>query len=373
MTIEGIQFSFIAVLGLLVILVPLVLFHELGHFIAARLVGIRVLEFGLGFPPRAKVLGHDHETEYTLNYLPIGGFVRLEGEEADSDDPRAFGNAPLLKQVIVLVAGVTMNLITAVVLLFIVAWAFNPITAPTITLSNDPKDINTPARVAGLQDGETLISIDGQPFTTASVLAFSSADPTNPWRQQLLSHQGQKVELVVADTTGKQRTVAVELRVPDKTHQGALGVALGSVVNSPGNPAQAAGLAVTGTFRAMSLIAETLGNIVTGFASSPTTAPGGVQGPLGIASDVGHVATQPNALMLLLLFMAVISANLALVNVLPLPALDGGKVLIMVLKRIFGVHGVGVVEQWSYVAGFAFSLAFIGWITYFDIVRGGAP
>ena len=370
MTLDGVQFSLLSVVGLLLILVPLVLLHELGHFISARLVGIRVLEFGLGFPPRAKVLGHDHETEYTLNYLPIGGFVRLEGEEADSDDPRAFGNAPLLKQVIVLVAGVTMNLITAVVLLFIVAWAFNPITAPTITLSNEA---NTPARVAGLQDGETLISIDGQPFQTQSVLEFSSADPSGPWRQQLLSHAGQKVEVVVANTSGTRRTVEVQLRVPNDTHQGALGVALGSVVNSPGNPVQAAGLAVTGTGRAMTLIAETLGNIVTGFASNPTTAPAGVQGPLGIASDVGHVATQPNALMLLLLFMAVISANLALVNVLPLPALDGGKVLIMVLKRIFGVHGVGVVEQWSYVAGFAFLLAFMGWITYFDIVRGGAP
>ena len=370
MTLDGVQFSLLSVVGLLLILVPVVLLHELGHFISARLVGIRVLEFGLGFPPRAKVLGHDHETEYTLNYLPIGGFVRLEGEEADSDDPRAFGNAPLLKQVIVLVAGVTMNLITAVVLLFIVAWAFNPITAPTITLSNEA---NTPARVAGLQDGETLISIDGQPFQTQSVLEFSSADPSGPWRQQLLSHAGQKVEVVVANTSGTRRTVEVQLRVPNDTHQGALGVALGSVVNSPGNPVQAAGLAVTGTGRAMTLIAETLGNIVTGFASNPTTAPAGVQGPLGIASDVGHVATQPNALMLLLLFMAVISANLALVNVLPLPALDGGKVLIMVLKRIFGVHGVGVVEQWSYVAGFAFLLAFMGWITYFDIVRGGAP
>jgi regulator of sigma E protease len=373
MTLEGVQFSFIALLGLLVILVPLVLLHELGHFITARLVGIRVLEFGLGFPPRAKVLGHDHETEYTLNWLPIGGFVRLEGEEADSDDPRAFGNSPLRKQVFVLVAGVTMNLITAVVLLFIVAWAFNPITSPTITLSNDPNDLNTPARVAGLQDGQTLISIDGQPFQTESVLTFSSADPTVAWRQQLLSRAGQKVELVVADTSGVQRTVEVQLRTPDDKHSGALGVAVGSVVNTPGNPSQAIGLAITGTGRAMGLIAQTLGSIVTGFASNPTQAPAGVQGPYGIASDVGHVASQPNAFMLLLMFMAVISANLALVNVLPLPALDGGKIVIMVIKRIFGLRGVGAVEQWAYVAGFAFLLAFIGWITYFDIVRGGAP
>jgi len=373
MSLDGLLFWGGAIPLLLVILVPLVLIHELGHFVTARLVGIRVLEFGLGFPPRAKVLGHDHETEYTLNFLPIGGFVRLEGEEAESDDPRAFSNAPLYKQVLVLLAGVTMNLLSAVLLLFIVGWAFNPITSPTISLSNDPNDLNTPARAAGLQDGETLISIDGQPFQTQSILDFSTTDPSATWRDQLLSRAGQKVELVVADTSGKERTVDVQLRIPDATHPGALGVAVGSVVNTPGNPVQAAGLAVGGTLRAMSLIADTLGSIVAGFASNPTQAPAGVQGPVGIASDVGHVVAQPNALMLFLLFMGVISANLALVNILPLPALDGGKILIMVLKRIFGVHGVGAVEQWAYVAGFAFLLAFIGWITYFDIVRGGAP
>jgi regulator of sigma E protease len=135
----------IVLLGL--ILIPLVLVHEFGHFIIARLVHIRVLEFGLGFPPRAKVIGHDHETEYTLNWLPIGGFVRLEGEETDSDDPRSFVAASLKKQLFVLLAGVTMNVLTAVILLFIVAWAFNPIVAPTIgSVSPD-----SPAASVGLR------------------------------------------------------------------------------------------------------------------------------------------------------------------------------------------------------------------------------
>ena len=93
MSFAGLTFGLTGIIGLFVILIPLVLIHEVGHFIMARLSGIRVLEFGLGFPPRAKVLGHDHETEYTLNYLPIGGFVRLEGEESNSDDPRAFPNS----------------------------------------------------------------------------------------------------------------------------------------------------------------------------------------------------------------------------------------------------------------------------------------
>ena len=366
MSLDGLLFWVRAVPLLLVILVPLVLVHEFGHFLVARLVGIRVLEFGLGFPPKAKTLGHDHETEYTLNWLPIGGFVRLEGEEENSDDPRAFTNAPLAKQLVVLVAGVLMNVLTAVLLLFVVAWAFNPVVQPTITAVVT----DSPAAKAGLVAGDSLISIDGRAH---SILEFGS-DPTATWRQDLLDNGGKTVQLVVADQNGKQRTLSVALRVP-KAGEGALGVQTGNytLVDSIGNPVQAIGLAVTGTGRAMSLVLVALGDIGKQFATNPTAGPQGVQGPVGIASDVGNVASQPNALMLLLMMMAVISANLALVNVLPFPPLDGGKIVIMVLKRVCRSRGVGAVEQWAYLAGFAFLMVFIGWVTYFDIVRGGAP
>jgi regulator of sigma E protease len=366
MSLDGLLFWVKAIPLLLVILVPLVLVHEFGHFLVARITGIRVLEFGLGFPPKAKTLGHDHETEYTLNWLPIGGFVRLEGEEENSDDPRAFTNAPLAKQLAVLVAGVAMNVLTAVLLLFVVAWAFNPVVQPTITAVV----AGSPAAKAGLAAGDTLVSIDGR---THSILEFGT-DPTATWRQDLLNNGGKTVQLVVADQNGKQRTLSVPLRVP-KAGEGALGVQTGdyALVDVPGNPVQAIGLAVTGTERAMGLVLVALGDIGSQFATNPTAGPQGVQGPVGIASDVGHVASQPNAIMMLLLMMAVISANLALVNVLPFPPLDGGKLVIMVLKRVFRKRGVGAVEQWAYLAGFAFLMAFIGWITFFDIVRGGAP
>jgi regulator of sigma E protease len=372
-TLSGIGFGITGIIGLFLILIPLVLIHETGHFLMARLTRIRVLEFGLGFPPRAKVLGRDHETEYTLNYLPIGGFVRLEGEETNSDDPRAFVNSSLPKQLIVLVAGVAMNLFVAVLLFFVVAWAFNPMIRPTMTLSVDPNDMNTPARMAGLQDGETLISIDGEPFRSSSVLEFASGDLAAPWRQQLLAHEGQTVQLVVAGVTGTQRTVEVTLRVPDQNHAGALGVGLGAVATSTGDPVSAAGLAVTGTARAMDLILGAVGDLGRQLFTNPTQAPAGVQGPIGMASDVASVVGQPNALMILLLLAGVISANLALINVLPLPVLDGGKIVIMILKRLVGARGVSAFEAAAYVASFALLLAFMAWISYFDIVRGGAP
>ena len=114
--------SAITVVLFLVILGVLVLAHELGHFVTARLARIRVHEFGIGFPPRAKVLGRRGETVYTLNWLPLGGFVKLEGEDGDSEDPRSFLRAPLPVRLIVLLAGVAMNVAVALALMVLLAW-----------------------------------------------------------------------------------------------------------------------------------------------------------------------------------------------------------------------------------------------------------
>src|SRR5664280_727646 len=365
MSLAGLVSGIGGVVGLFLILIPLVLLHELGHFIMARLARIRVLEFGLGFPPRARILGHDHETEYTLNYLPIGGFVRLEGEETDSDDPRAFTNSSLPKQLIVLAAGVAMNLLVAVFLFFVVAWAFNPVIQTTIA----GVQADSPAATAGLHTGDSIISIDGRSYRRPSMLEFSNADFTDSWRQDLLSHAGQTVHIIVADANGTERTLVVALRVPTAEKPGALGVSMGgSYVTSAGDPVSAAGLAVSGTGRAMNLVLGAIGDIGKQLATNPSQAPP-VSGPVGIAADIGQVVTQPNALMILLFLAGAISANLALVNVLPLPVLDGGKMVIMVLKRLFGAKGVGAFEAFAYVASFALLLAFMGWITFFDILR----
>ena len=365
MTLDGILFWVRAVPLLLLILIPLVLVHEFGHFLTARLAGIRVLEFGVGFPPRAKVIGHDHETEYTLNWLPIGGFVRLEGEESESDDPRAFSNASLPRQLIVLAAGVTMNVLTAVVLMFIVAWVFNPIVQPEVVTVA----ANSPAQAAGLKSGDRLISVDGH---SHSLLDFTS-DPVAPWSADLRSHAGQKVTLVVLDAAGHERSVDATLRVPTSANPGALGVSLGFTIGpSQGDPVSAAGLAVSGTWKALGLIVVALGDIGNQIVTNPTQAPQGVSGPVGIAEDVGNVVTQDNGPMLLLLLAAVLSANLALVNFLPFPPLDGGKAAVMIVKKVFGKKGVGALETATYLVGFALLLSFIAWISFFDLMRAGS-
>ncbi|MBA2253721.1 MAG: site-2 protease family protein, partial [Chloroflexi bacterium] len=171
------------VMVMLAILVVLVVIHEFGHFATARLFKVRVHEFGIGFPPRARVLARDQETVYTLNWLPLGGFVRLEGEEGDSRDPRSFVRQPLVKRVVILLAGVVMNILLAFVLL----WAIAAFADPTVgvkfaSIPADPSGQLSPAQQAGLvpmtrigekngfpefdeKSGDTIIAVDGQRFS----------------------------------------------------------------------------------------------------------------------------------------------------------------------------------------------------------------
>jgi regulator of sigma E protease len=365
MTLQGLAFALVAIPLTLFILSGLVVIHEFGHFVTARLAGIRVLEFGIGFPPRAKVIGHDHETEYTLNYLPIGGFVRLEGEESNSEDPRAFTNAPLSRQLIVMVAGVTMNLLMAVFLFFIVAWLFSP--GQAIKFAQVVP--NSAAQRAGLVGGETIESVNGQRYgfmTSTGLLDAISADA------------GKSVTLGYVDLEGNHKSVVVTLGTDRSV--GILGIkgagdngTLESVVTfTQSDPVTAIETAVDNTRTALGLVFVGLGHLGASIVNNPTSAPTGIQGPVGITRDVGLVLTDYGPPVVILV-AAILSANLALINILPFPPLDGGKVLVLVVKRVFGMRGVSAVEAAAYVAGFAVLLLFIAWISYFDIIRGGAP
>ena len=144
---------FFAVLGILVIV------HEVGHFVTARLANVRVLEFGVGFPPRAKVLRSHGETLYTLNWLPIGGFVKLEGEDGDdANDPRSFSSQRLLTRLWILVAGVLMNVVLAFLIFTAIAWLATPMVGSRV----EGVSPNSPAATAGLQAGDTIVAVDGE-------------------------------------------------------------------------------------------------------------------------------------------------------------------------------------------------------------------
>lgn len=365
------------IVTLLVILVTLVVLHELGHFVAARAAGVRVHEFGVGFPPRALILHRGRDTLYTLNWLPIGGFVRLEGEDGDSEDPRAFVRQPLRTRLVILAAGVAMN--------FLLAWGIFAFIAgsadPVYTVRVNSVLPGSPAAVAGLVGGRPTgeTSDDGQPIydrTGDVIVAIDGqrfgvfADPTisDAPLAYLRSHLGRTVTLTVRHADGTVSEVPVTLRTQaelDAGEKGALGVGVGiGFEEIQRGPLDAIVIGFQRTIDASTLILRGLQDLVRNLANPP------VQGPVGMVDTVGIVRTTLPPVFLLWL-VGVLSANLAVVNALPLPPLDGGRATMAVIKRLFGTRISPLLEQRVYLIGWLGLMAFLVWITMFDIRRLG--
>jgi regulator of sigma E protease len=347
---------FLAILGILVVI------HELGHFITARLANVRVLEFGVGFPPRARVLRSKGETLYTLNWLPIGGFVKLEGEDGDAtDDPRSFAAQGLPTKLGILVAGVGMNLILAFAIFTAIALGGDP----TIGIRIGQVQPGSPAAAAGIQAGDVIESVDGGYFGAFDNESLLAA---------LQAHAGDTVELGVKHPDGSFDRLTVTLRPADQisANQGALGIAKLSATTTPVainySPTEAVGIGAQRTGDALGLIVGGLGQLVDAVIHRPTEAPPAA-GPVGIAIQFGDVFWQLGPIITLYV-AGLLSANLAVVNVLPFPPLDGGRMLVITLKAIFGQRISVRAERLTYLVGFVFLFAFLIWITGFDIVRG---
>jgi regulator of sigma E protease len=361
--------SVITVAVFLAMLAILVIVHELGHFVVARLAGVRVLEFGLGFPPRARVLRSEGETMYTLNWLPIGGFVKLEGEDGDSDDPRSFVSAALPVKLIILVAGVAMNLVLAFAIFSTIGW----LPGNAVALGFETVQPGSPAEQAGLhgsggpagQSGDLIVAVDGE--------RYHDFDMAQLMLDALRRRAGQTVTLTVLRPNGTTQDVTVTLRRPDQLGetQGALGIE--TITFHPTSltftrtPLVALGYGADQTRWALGLIVGGLGELGDALVSRPTEAPP-VQGPIGIAVGVGQVFWQQGPIATLFL-AGLLSANLALVNILPLPPLDGGRMLVVLIKAVLGKRVSIQAERLSYVIGFGFLMAFLAWITFFDIAR----
>ena len=393
--------SVITVVLFVLVLGALVIIHEIGHFASARLARVRVLEFGIGFPPRARVLRNKGETLYTLNWLPIGGFVKLEGEDgadasaqapsadvstdgggastpiasgfgtsggvaygAAATDPRSFAAQRYITKMLILVAGVAMNVLLAFVIFTGIAW----LASPYVGLRFHEVQPDSPAAVAGLQPGEAITAIDGQRYqfiTGPNALTG------------LRDRAGQTVQLTLADGQGHERVVPVTLRTAEEINaqKGALGI---SGATTPfeayfyGQYAQndlptAIQIGADQTARWMGLIVGGLGALVSSVANDPT-APPPVSGPVGIATQIGDIFWNSGPIMLLYV-AGILSANLAVVNILPFPPLDGGRMLMITLKRFLGARMTVQAEQLTYMVGFVFLFAFLIWITGNDILR----
>jgi regulator of sigma E protease len=358
---------------LLVILVALVVLHEFGHFAMARAAGVRVHEFGIGFPPRARILHRGKDTVYTLNWLPIGGFVRLEGEEGQSEDPRAFSNQRLRTRTVILLAGVVMNFLFAWLIFSLIAGLADPVANIRVA----SVQAKSPAEAAGLvggvpvdtsadgtpiydDSGDVIIAIDGRRF---AVFSDMLADPPLAY---LRAHAGQQVVLTVRHLDGTVTDVPVTLRAPDEAAaHGALGIGIQGAIPTEDiqrGPLEAVSIGFQRTVDASTLILRGLQDLVRNL-SDPQ-----VQGPVGMVDTVGAFRTQLPPVYLLWL-IGVLSANLAIVNALPLPPLDGGRVLMAFVGRLFGKRLTPQLERNVYLAGWVGLMAFLVWITMFDVRR----
>ena len=362
-----------SILIFILVLVALILVHEFGHFIAAKLSGMRVDEFGIGYPPKAAGIRRG-ETEYTFNWLPFGGFVRIYGEDeaAVAEDPkdgdRAFFRKPRIVQALVLSAGILMNLVFAWLLLSLTLGIGAPRALEPEELSNaiDPYVLvssvmpGSPAEEAGFTPGDRIVR------ATAGADAFISADA-----EQFTAFVSGSDEAItfVLENGGEERTVSATPRTGlavDDPERRVLGVGVASVgtVKTPWHEAPIEGLSLT-----WEMTKATAVGLVSFFAGifTFTADLSQVSGPVGIAGAVGDAAG--TGLAQLLTLTAVISINLALINLLPIPALDGGRLLFVAIEAAIRRPLSRKFQNWVNTAGFAFLILLMIVVTASDIFK----
>ena len=347
--------AFVFVLGLLVFV------HELGHFIAAKKSGIRVETFSLGFPP--KLIGKKYgETEYQIGVIPLGGYVKMMGEYEFDDDyvPKSgdFTAASIWKRYIVIAAGPIMNFITAILLFFIIYWASGIPEPVPGTIGANSIMPGGPADEAKMNPGSRILSIDGIEFTDqAEVVEYIHGRPdialTFAWQD------GDSV--ITREITPQANTVKDSLG--NETVVGQIGVGIGSAFEyKPTGPIRALTEGINATVYLCEQMLYYLYKFVTFQISIKNFG-----GPIMIAEQAGRAAQQ--GFLALLGLAAFLSVNLALLNILPIPVLDGGHLVFLTIEAIkrrpVSLKGRLIAQQ----IGMAVLLLFMVAVTYNDILR----
>ena len=369
------------IIGGLLILVFLVVVHELGHAIAARRNDVVVEEFGIGFPPRAWGKKLKNGVLLSLNWLPIGGFVKLQGEHDSASTPGDYGAASFWQKTKILLAGVFINWIVAAVLLTILAWAGLPTIIPnqfsvpgdTVTVKQPVELVSvvkgSPAERAGLKSGDHIIRFAGEPV-----------DALNSLGQQSAAHKGQTVEIIY-DRNNVEHNTQATLRT--NGDEGYLGVTSAQRQYMRASwSAPVVGVALTGqltvaTFQGLGgLVSNLAQGIVLQFSpdhatkqkahAALATAGNSVAGPVGILGTIFPAAEQAG-LGSVVLLTAVISLTLAVMNVLPIPALDGGRWYTMAIFRIIKKPLTKEREEAIQATGFMVLMALIVIVTVLDV------
>ena len=358
------------------ILVVLVLVHELGHFIVAKRAGITVEEFGIGFPPRVgSVMWRG--TRYSLNWIPLGGFVRMLGEDGDVEVKRlreqgmteaeveramegAFNRRPVWVRILVLLAGVAMNFLLAAGLFAAAVSMPTLIGEGPLTVTEIQEDSPADGR---LRVDDVIVGVDGLTF-----------ERSNELTEYVREHGGEPVELQVV-RNGDTVDVSVTPRVvtPEERAQGIGPIGFGydpeRIVEQPSTVTGPIDAVARGTDLAWSLaiqipggLADAVGGLI---GLNPDAAD--ARGPIGIAQETGKVLEAP--LVSQLTFIGLLSINLAVLNVLPFPPLDGGRIVVVLVEAVRRRKLPAEREALIYLTGFAVLIALVILISIKDIQR----
>ena len=312
--------------------------HEFGHYAAAKLLGVKVNEFSVGMGPLIfqKTKG---ETEYSLRAFPIGGYCRIEGEDGDSDDERSFGKKPWWAKIIILAAGAFMNFVLCIAMLWGIFWYAG---AYSTTLAEVSEGF--PAQLAGVQAGDKVVAIDGEEYSNWVNVVNAIEESAGAPMVLTVERGGERLDYTVSAVQSNDRWL--------------LGITC-KVVHSP---VRACSQAFATTGSTMKAMGEFFGQLFTGKASSDD-----VVGVVGIVSMIGDQAQY--GIVNVIYLMAVISLNLGMVNLLPLPALDGGRILFVLIRLITRDRIGDKAEAVTHAVGMILLLALMAFLIVKDLNR----
>lgn len=338
----------ITIVAFVVVFMGIILAHELGHYFAAKISKVKVDEFGIGYPPRiwGKKIG---ETVYSINVLPFGGFTKLSGEE-DPKAERSLASKSRFTRIFVMAAGALVNALLPILLFSIAFMVPHDVATGQIAIASVAAD--SPAASAGLMTGDIIVAINGQPIDEFSDISTIVA-----------ANLGKEISLDIQRPPGEAKTVLLIPRQNPPQGQGAMGIQSRALTTRKGEPFwRAIPLGVKQTFDTIVLFKDAILSLFTGTSQIQFT------GPVGIAQLTGEAAQA--GFSFLLLFAGFLSLNLAIINLLPLPALDGGRIVFVALEWLRGGKRISPrVEGIIHMVGFLLLIALALIVTYQDILR----
>jgi len=367
----------------LIILVILVVAHEFGHAYAAMRSGVVVEEFGIGFPPKAWAKKLKNGVLFSLNWLPLGGFVKLQGESDAASNKGDYGAASMINKTKILLAGVVVNWLIAVVLLTILAWVGLPKILPNqfvvpsdTTYVSQPVEIagiikGHPAEKAGLKSGDSVIRFAGQGVPDVERL------------QDLIKQNKGKTVSIIYSRDGQEHAARVTLS--NDSSGGIMGVQLDQRESIKATwSAPIVGVATTAqyTWATLEGVGNVLGNVVNGLvlqlspnsadhhqaAQELQTAKDSVAGPIGIVGVI-FPAAQKAGIIQLVFLTAIISLTLAVMNILPIPALDGGRLAVTIIFKLTHKKLTKEREEKIQMVGFSILMGLVILVTIIDVTR----